>query len=190
MERYKERPSIISWQLENEALNRSFGKNGNFSRQRLRHEFDLVKKIDPRRPVIMSTSNTWGLPLRRPKPDIFGFTFYQVQYEKGRYSRNKLPTWWWPLREIFINLSTLRGCFIHELQAEPWGDRGIWEMTTAQQNQSMSAEQLEANISLAKKTKLYPIDLWGGEWWYWRHLKGDDEIWKTVQEQLTTNQVY
>ena len=30
VQRYKKRESLVSWQLENEALNRSFGVNGNF----------------------------------------------------------------------------------------------------------------------------------------------------------------
>lgn len=60
VERYRDESCITSYQLENEALNRSFGTNGDFNRIRLRDELKIIKKIDPTKPVIMSTSNTWG----------------------------------------------------------------------------------------------------------------------------------
>lgn len=189
VDRYKNNPTIISWQLENEALNRSFGRNGDFNRTRLRHEYQLVKQRDPSRPVIMSTSNTWGIPIRRPRPDIFGFTLYQTQFENGTYSHSKLPLWWWPLRARIIRLVPGRPCFIHELQAEPWGPKAIWEMPVDEQSKSMGVEQIKTNMRLAKQTKLYPIDLWGGEWWYWRHLQGDETIWQTVQRELAHSSV-
>lgn len=190
VKRYKDNSTIISWQLENEALNRSFGKNGDFNHARLRHEYQLVKQLDPSRPIIMSTSNTWGIPVRRPRPDQFGFTLYQTQFENGTYSYAKLPTWWWSLRAELIKLTTGRSSFIHELQAEPWGPKAIWEMSVSEQDKSMDIVQLETNITLAKKTKLHPIDLWGGEWWYWRHLQGDEAIWHTVRYNLTSDSVY
>jgi len=186
MNRYKNKDCIISWQLENEALNRSFGKNGDFNRQRLRSEYKLVKSLGSTRTVIMSTSNTWGIPLRRPRPNLFGFTFYQVQYENGAYSHTKLPVWWWYVRAKLIKILTFRPSFIHELQAEPWGPKAIWEMSVEEQNKSMDVHQLATNIKLAKKTRLYPIDLWGGEWWYWRYLQKDDAIYKTVVNHLTS----
>lgn len=185
VKRYKNKGCIISWQLENEALNRSFGTNGDFNRQRLRHEFNLVRQLDPSREIIMSTSNAWGLPVRKPRPDRFGFTFYRVQFEDGQYQRSKVP-WWWPaLRAKFIHLIPGRKSFIHELQAEPWGPKAIWEMPTEEQNKSMDIAQLKTNIELAKKTNLYPIDLWGGEWWYWRSTQGDSDVAKTVKKVLS-----
>jgi hypothetical protein len=182
IDRYKSSPVIASYQLENEALNRSFGKNGDFSRRRLRKEMKLVRMHDSLREVVMTTSNTWGLPLRRPWADKYGFTFYQIQHGRGKYSQSKMPTWWYPLRSKLI----FKPCFIHELQAEPWGPKAIWEMDIDEQYKSMNKEQLIKNIELAKQTNLYPIDLWGGEWWYWRHKNfNDDSIYKTVITQLT-----
>lgn len=62
-------------------------------------------------------------------------------------------------------------------------------MTTEEQDKSMDSKQLKTNIHLARKTKLLPIDLWGGEWWYWRHLQGDDDIYKTVIKHLSSDEV-
>ena len=190
VKRYQNIGCIVSWQLENEALNRSFGTNGDFNRSRLRAEYRLVSNLDPSRPIIMSTSNTWGLPLRRPIPKLFGFTLYQVQYENNAYIRTKTPAWWCNIRAKIIHIVTWRSSFIHELQAEPWGPKAVWEMSTEEQDRSMSPEQLGTNIKLAEKTNLHPIDLWGGEWWYWRHLQNDDTIWQTVRDHLTTDAVY
>ena len=171
--RYKTRRTIISWQLENEALNRGFGSNGDFDRKRLRAEYDLVKKLDPKRPVIMSTSNTFGIPLRCPRPDRFGFTLYGVQFENRAYQYSKIPSWWYRARRDIIKIFTDKNSFIHELQAEPWGPKAIWEMSIEEQDESMSHAQIKENIQTGKQSQLYPIDLWGGEWWYWRHLKND-----------------
>lgn len=185
VERYKNYSCIISWQLENEALNRGFGKSGDFNRRRLRSEYELIHSADNTRPIIMSTSNTWGIPVRKPRPALFGFTFYQTQFEDGAYSHNKLPVSWWRLRARVIHYITRRPSFVHELQAEPWGPKAIWEMSNNEQSKSMSTGQLQANLKLATETKLYPIDLWGGEWWYWRWLQGDESVIEAVRQQLT-----
>lgn len=180
VERYKGQPAIISWQLENEALLKAFGERPEVDRNRLRQEFQLVKELDPARPIIMTTSTSWGIPLRQPIPDIVGFSFYQIVHNKGKYSKSFHKPWLGRLRASSIQLIWRRPCFIHELQLEPWGPKNIWEMSVEEQNKSMNSGQVKTNIRLAKKTNLYPIDLWGGEWWYWRYLQGDDSIWQAV----------
>lgn len=184
VERYKSREAIVSWQLENEALNRSFGLNGDFDRKRLRDEYKLVKKLDSKHPVIMTTSNSWGLPLRRPIPDIIGFSLYRVMYMKDKYTRSKLPVWTYNLRAFIAKWLLGRKSFIHELQCEPWGPNAIWEMPKEEQDKSMNLDQIKENIRLAKSTKLYPIDLWGGEWWYWRQKHGVTAIPERVRQLL------
>lgn len=182
--RYKNRKSLVSWQLENEALNRSFGVNGNFDRVRLRAEFLALKKLDSKHPVIMSTSNTWGIPLRKPRPDLFGFSLYRVQFKNGVYKKSHLPTFWYKFRAGLIKLLTRRSSFIHELQMEPWGPTSTQDLSISEQDKSMNLERLKLNIRFAKQAGLYPIDLWGGEWWYWRKLQGDDKLWKVVYEEI------
>ncbi|HET6924504.1 MAG TPA: beta-galactosidase, partial [Candidatus Saccharimonadales bacterium] len=78
VDRYRDEPALIGYQLENEALLKSFGKRAEVDRPRLRAEFALIKRLDPVRPVIMSTSTSWGIPLRQPIPDIVGFSYYHV----------------------------------------------------------------------------------------------------------------
>ena len=79
-----------------------------------------------------------------------------------------------------------KSSFIHELQLEPWGPKNIWEMPVSEQDKSMSPAQIQTNIALAKKTNLHPVDLWGGEWWYWRKtVQNDPSVWDTVKEEFS-----
>lgn len=176
--RYRIYPSITSYQLENEALLKSFGERADVDRPRLQAEYKLVKRLDPFRPVIMSTSTSWGIPIRSPRPDAVGFSFYQVFFsaKKQKYSTSFHTPLLHRIRAQLIKILWQRPCFIHELQLEPWGPQNIWEMSYEEQMKSMSPEQIEKNITLATATGLERVDLWGGEWWYWCHLAGHKEI--------------
>lgn len=184
VDRYKDNSAIKSWQLENEALLKQFGERPEVDQSRLRAEYALVKNLDPFRPVVMTTSTSWGIPFRKPIPDIVGFSFYQIVYNKGSYSTSLHKPWLDRFRAKSIQLLHGKQSFIHELQLEPWGPKNIWEMSKREQDKSMSIEQINKNVALAKATRLYPIDLWGGEWWYWRYLQGDTDVWEAVKASL------
>jgi len=188
VKRYSGRPCLISYQLENEALLTSFGTRPDTDRRRLRREFALVKRLDLSQPVVITTSTSWGIPLRPPIPDIVGFSFYHTYYNgrKGRYQKAgghyvSLHR----LRAALIWLIWQRPSFIHELQAEPWAPKAIWEVGSEEQDMSMGPVQIARSIHLGRATGLYPIDLWGAEWWYWRFKHGDPSIWEAVRQSLT-----
>ncbi len=183
--RYKNEPAIIDYQLENEALLKSFGERANVDRVLLQLEYSLVRHLDPQRRIIMSTSTSWGIPMRQPIPDIIGFSYYQVLFHAGRYRRSFHRPWLDRWRAYAIRILLRRPSFIHELQAEPWGPSNIWEMSLDEQYQSMSPAQLRTNLQQARATHLKPIDLWGGEWWYWLKTHGQPEIWDTVQKETS-----
>ncbi len=183
--RYKKQSVIVSWQLENEALLKNFGQNGDFDRQRLINEYALVKKLDPSRPIIMTTSTSWGIPMRAPIPDMVGFSFYRITFDKGSYRKSIYQPWIFKLRAGLIKIIWRRPSFIHELQAEPWGPKNIWEMDKSEQDKSMSLEILKSNIASARATNLETIDLWGLEWWYWLKFNQNDErIWQYIKQHL------
>lgn len=185
--RYKERACIVSYQLENEALLKNFGSNPEVDRARLRQEIALVKRLDPTRSVIMSTSTSWGIPVRQPIPDQVGFSYYRIVHDsKKGYSKAFHTPLLHKTRKYLIYQLLNREAFIHELQCEPWGPEPIWKMSTEEQGKSMSRAIIKRNIVLAKRVKAYPIDLWGGEWWYWRHKHGDDTIWNAVAIEIAT----
>src|SRR5205823_1047416 len=116
-----------------------------------------------------------------------GFSYYHIYWNgpKQRYQKagghyvalHRLRAWLiWQL----LN----RRSFIHELQCEPWAPKGIWEVSRAEQNKSMGPEQIKNSFQRAKAVRLFPIDIWGSEWWYWRHKQGDDSIWSAVSKAV------
>lgn len=186
--RYKGHPAVQSYQLENEALLKSFGERPEIDRPRLRAEYRLVKALDPDKPILMSTSTSWGIPVRRPMPDIVGFSYYQVLFNNGAYTTAFHTPALHRVRSRLIRLLKRRRTHIHELQLEPWGPEAIWNMPAEEQDKSMGPAQIRRNIMLAHQTGLYPIDLWGGEWWYWRmHTLHDGSIWEAVRDSITTS---
>lgn len=186
VERYKDRPEIINWQLENEALLEEFGERPEVDRRRLYEEYELAKTIDPRRPVIMTTSTSWGIPIRKPIPDVVGFSFYNIVFDKNAYRRSLYQPFVFRLRAWLIKLIHRKPSFIHELQCEPWGPKAIWEMSREEQDRSMSLDQIRKNIAYAKQTSLYPIDLWGGEWWFWLAKNGDEKVLPALLANLSS----
>jgi ribosomal protein S10 len=183
--RYKNQSAIVSWQLENEALLENFGRKPEVDRVRLNQEYTLVKKLDSKRPAIMTTSTSWGIPIRKPIPDIVGFSMYNIVHSPKGYRRSLYQPFVFRFRARLINIIHKKPCFIHELQTEPWGPDAIWKISTEEQDKSMSAEQIKKNITYALQTKLAPIDMWGAEWWYWRHVQGDDSIYNAVLESIS-----
>ncbi|HSX43016.1 MAG TPA: beta-galactosidase [Candidatus Saccharimonadales bacterium] len=187
VERYRSHTCIVSYQLENEALLENFGRRPEVDRRRLRQEYTLAHRLDPARPVIMTTSTSWGIPMRRPVPDVVGFSYYHIAWN-GRtkqYTRAGHSAAVHRLRARLIRTLLRRPSFIHELQCEPWGPKAIWEMDHLEQDKSMSIEQIVNSFAKAHQTRLTPIDLWGAEWWYWRHKNGDASIWNAVHDQLS-----
>jgi hypothetical protein len=185
VERYKDQPAVISYQLENEALLTNFGERPEVNRSRLRAEYKLVQKLDASRPIIMSTSTSWGVPIRGPIPALVGFSFYHTLYQNGGYRTSLFYPLIHRLRKNIIFILHRKKVFIHELQLEPWGPEAIWNMSSSEQAKSMGPQQIAKNIALARAIEAPPIDLWGGEWWYWRLMHGDTSIWEAVQQALT-----
>jgi Beta-galactosidase len=184
--RYKDTKAITSWQLENEALLKGFGELIHVDRTRLRAEYNLVQELDGLRPIIMSTSNGWGVPVRKPRPDIVGFSYYPIMFQKGKYRSGVQKPWLHKVRKHIIQIVLRKQVFIHELQLEPWGPTAIWKMDIAEQDKSMGVQHITKNIALAKKINAYPIDIWGAEWWYWRLKKHTDAtIWRAVKNNLS-----
>lgn len=181
VQRYKGSTALTLYQLENEALLKGFGNDIEIDRHRLRKEYALVRKLDGARLIVMSTSNGWGIPLRAPRPDAVGFSYYPIIYKDGRYRATIQKPRFHKLRKAIIQGLWSRPVFIHELQCEPWGPTAIWKMDQTEQDKSMNPEQIRRNVTGAKQIGAYPIDLWGAEWWYWRHLHGDDIIHQTIE---------
>lgn len=185
VKRYKSHPALASWQLENEALLKSFGycPDGDYSHSRLQNEYKLVKKLDSKHPVVMTLSDSWGVPWRAPKPDLYAMSLYRYTMNKnGKYVASRHPAWFYRLRAKAINILKQRSVFIHELQTEPWFSKAIGDVPVNDQLDRMDPKTIRQIVQFAEDTNLQPVDLWGLEWWYWlKHTHHRPEAWDTIK---------
>ncbi|MBP9738807.1 beta-galactosidase [Candidatus Saccharibacteria bacterium] len=189
VERYKDRPSLKSYQLENEYFLEVFGTCTDYSKERLIKEYDFVKQKDPNTPIIVSLSNNYlGIPVGDPRPDQFGVSVYKRVYDATvtkRYFEYPFTPWYYGGRAGWTELLTGRSSMLHELQAEPWAPMPLVEASIEEQNKSMDAERLAGRIQYGEATGFRDIYLWGGEWWYWRKVKfNDPSLWNVVKQEL------
>lgn len=194
IDRYKNNPSLESYQLENEFFLDVFGICPDFSRDRLVDEFNFVKQKDPNHTVIISRSNNAvGLPVGKPRPDKFGISVYKRVWDRTvtrRYFEYPFPAWFYAFLAGAGQILTGKDMIIHELQAEPWGpDKGIKEISIAEQNKSLNGKRLKDRIAYGKATGMREVDLWGVEMWYWRKTRmNDPSLWNAGQEALREQQ--
>lgn len=192
--RYKDSPALVSYQLENEFFLESFGHCPDFSRDRLISEFELVKKLDPDHPVIMTRSNnTISWAAGEPKADIVGMSVYRRvwndQLYKG-YFNYPMPAWYYGFIAGVQKLVFGQESILHEMQAEPWPPNGqpIVETTLEEQNKSFDSTALIERVEFAKDTGLREIYLWGGEYWYYRkEVLGEPKVWESAKEIFKEN---
>lgn len=185
--RYENNSTVESWQLENEAYNTWFGICGPVDDERIHREFDMVKSIS-HKPLTMSLGDQYGLPIRQPTADAFGYSVYRIVYDRsgpGFYVNLSTPLWYHKLRAFVLTAIWHKPLFIHELQLEPWGPADIRRMPISEQDKSMSVEQVHSNIRFARQIGFDDVYTWGSEWWYWRKEKlHDPSIWNAVQQEI------
>ena len=191
--RYKNSPSLQSYQLENEYFLQGFGLCTNFDRQRLVDEFNLVKKTDPKHPIIISRSNNAvGIPLGQPTPDEYGISIYKRVWDTTlhthRYFEYPFPAWYYAFLAGIQKIVTGHDMIIHELQAEAWlpTDKTILNSSLTEQNKSINAQRLKDRFQYGKATGMKTIDLWGAEYWYYRkQILHDPSLWNVAKQEFT-----
>jgi beta-galactosidase GanA len=189
--RYKDSPSLKSYQLENEYFLKAFGECHNFDRERLVDEFSLVKKLDPNHPVIISRSNNAiGLPLGEPQPDLYGISIYKRVWDATltkRYVEYPFPAWYYAFLAGSQKIITGKDMIIHELQAEAWVPPGqtIPSSTLEEQDKTINAERLKDRFEYGRATGMRTMDLWGAEYWYYRkEVRHDASLWNVARQEF------
>lgn len=189
--RYKDSPSLASYQLENEYFLKGFGICTNYDRQRLVDEYNLVKTTDPNHPVIVGRSNNAiGLPLGQPQPNEFSISVYKRVWDAAithRYVEYPYPAWYYGFLAGSQKIVTGKNMMIGELQAEAWPPRGqtIQETSLAEQNKSLNAQRLKDRFQYGRATGMRQIDLWGAEYWYYRKVNlHDPSLWNVAQQEF------
>lgn len=187
--RYKNNQALDSYQVENEYFLTTFGQCTNFDRSRLVNEFDLVRKLDPHHPLIISRSNNAiGTPIYAPIPDQFGVSVYKRVWDTTithRYVEYPFPAWYYGFLAGTEKILTGKDTIIHELQAEPWPpNEPITSASPTELNKSMNAKILANRFQYGEATGMKTIDLWGAEYWYYAKVKlHDPSMWNVAKQQ-------
>lgn len=191
IERYKNSPALESYQLENEYFLQGFGICSNDSRSRLISEYNLVKNLDPKHPIIVGRSNNaLGFPVGQPQPNEFSVSIYRRVWDANvthRYLEYPFPAWYYGflagVQEIFFN----RNMIVGELQAEAWPPHGQTIPSTSlnEQNKSINATILKNTFKFGKATGMRDIVMWGAEYWYYRMvILHDPSLWNVAKQEF------
>ena len=186
--RYRDNEYIVAWQVENEPLFAWFGFCPPPDKKFLKQEIDIVKSIDPTRPVVITDSgelSNWQNAASLA--DVFGTTLYRIVWNK------KLGFWdYWFVPPAFYRYKAditqflhpnLREVIVTEMQMEPWTlDRRMTELTKAEQEQSFDLKRFRDNIKYVTKTGFREVYLWGVEYWYWLKERGDSLMWEEAKK--------
>ncbi len=187
IDRYKDSPAIIYWQIENEPFLALFAFEhcGPLDEDFLAEEIALAKELDPTRPILVTDSGnlgTWMGAYRHG--DAFGTSVYVHFWnpELGQF-RTLLPPWFYRAKETVMEmLYGKKPSFLIELSAEPWLVAPVTEVPLEVQYTRMNLEKFNDILEYARKTRYENQYLWGAEWWYWLHLQGEDAMWERGQE--------
>ncbi len=189
--RYKDSPSLYKYQLENEYFLKGFGDCKDFSRSRLIDEYNLVKKLDSKHPVIVGRSNNaQGFPVGKPTPDQLSISVYKRVWDAAitkRYIEYPFPAWFYGylagVQKIYLGVDMS----IAELQAEAWppNSQSIPKVSLEEQNKSLDARRLKERFEYGRNTGMKSIDMWSGEYWYYRKVVlQDDSLWRVATEAI------
>ncbi len=183
--RYKNSPAVVMWQVENEPLFNLFGKCPKSNKNFLKKEIELVRSLD-NRPILITDSgelSTWRKTAHLG--DYFGTTVYRFVYNPYfGYFTHFFPPSFYRLKAKLVGLEKER-VIISELQAEPWVKGGsILKTPLDEQKRIMGIKRIEGLFDFARKTGFSPAYIWGAEWWYWLREEGDDSAWQVGKEIL------
>jgi hypothetical protein len=192
--RYKGSSSLQAYQLENEYFLQGFGDctSYDYSRSRLISEDNLIKKLDPVHPIIISRSNNGlGWPIGQPHAKTYSISIYKRVWDATwthRYYEYPFPAKYYAfvagVEKIFFHSNTIIG----ELQAEAWPPHGqaITATSLAEQNKSMNAKRLKGMFNFGKGTGMKQIELWGAEYWYYRkEILHDPSLWNVAKQEFS-----
>ena len=190
--RYKDRPNIIYWQVENEPYLGVFAKEHceELDEEFLLEEIELVRELDPTRPILVTDSGNLGKWAGAYKHgDAFGTSVYVYFWnpELGQF-KTVLPAWFYRAKENLVSLIYgEKPTFLIELSAEPWLLEPVVNVDIETQYTRMDLKKVDEIIAYARETRYDKQYLWGAEWWYWLKEKGHPELWARGKEIFNNN---
>jgi len=181
--RYKDSPAVTTWQVENEPFLAMFAFEhcGTLDTDFLDHKINLVRALDPSRPVLVTDSGNLGLWYQAyTRGDLFGTSVYVHFWnpELGQF-RTWLPPWFYRAKDNLMGvLFGDKETVLIELSAEPWLVAPIVDVPLETQFTRMNLEKFEDILTYAEGTHYQRQYLWGAEWWYWLVLQGESDMWE------------
>jgi len=187
---YKNFKNVVAFQVENEPF-LNFGDCPLFGGDFLDQEIALVKMLDKNRPIIVTDSGELSYWLQAAKrADIFGTTMYRVVNSPrfGYVEYPFPPRFFWFKANLVHLFYPGKPITISELQAEPWGEKMIYDMSVPEQMKSMDLARFNSNIAYAKEVGFSEIYLWGAEWWYWMKVhENRPEYWEGARRMIESS---
>lgn len=182
--RYKSSPAIKYWQVENEPFLTFFSRStcGSLDRELLRKEIDLVKQLDPSRPILITDSGEFGTWYQAYNSgDIFGTSLYLYIWWKepiGAFRYPITPAFFRIKKNIIRLINGPKESMIIELSSEPWLLQSIVNTPIDLQLNRMGIDKFNEMIDFSGKTSFDRFYFWGAEWWYWLKTKNSHpEFW-------------
>lgn len=182
VERYKDSPAIERWQVENEPFF-PFGMCIQLTEAQVRERVDLVRQLDPSRPIQMTVSGEMGpWAVETDVADVLGISMYRLTWnELFGYFMYPLSPEYYYVRAQLVQGDVSR-VIVSELQAEPWFPEPRESRSLAKWYEAFDADMFRNNVQFAQDAHLSEVYLWGAEWWLLLKENGDDRLWNVATE--------
>lgn len=185
--RYKNDPTVVMWQVENEPYLNAFANEicGDLDEEFLEEEIRMVRSLDPLRPILVTDSGnlgTWMGPYKNG--DAFGTSLYMYFWnpELGQF-KTKLPAIVYRMKARAVELVYgPKETFLIELSLEPWLPQPTVETDLETQLSRMDTEKFDEIVTYARQTNFGTHYLWGIEWWYYMRERGHPEFWEKAED--------
>lgn len=181
--RYKDSPAVMWWQVENEPFLEVFAYEhcGELDIDLLESEISLVKTLDPTRLVLVTDSGNLGTWFGAySRGDVFGTSVYVHLWnpELGPL-KTIVPGWFYRVKDNAMGLLFgEKQTVLIELSVEPWLVEPIVQAPLQVQFSRMDLRKFEEILTYAEETHFDTQYLWGAEWWYWLKLQERPEMWE------------
>ncbi|MDP2656663.1 MAG: beta-galactosidase [bacterium] len=183
VQKYKDHPAVTRWQIENEPFFWFGVCDKTLGLSTLKKEIAIVRKYSPK-PIVVTDSGEWSFWLPAAwEGDVLGISMYRESWNAllGRIPFPISPGFYQKKADIISPVQ--KNIIVTELQAEPWGEKPIAQMTREEMTDSMDIAKFESNVSFSQQTGFGEVYLWGVEWWYWmKTVQGDSSFWDTGRE--------
>lgn len=185
--RYRDYPNLRYWQVENEVYLAFFSRHacGSLDEDFLYKELELVRSLDPGRPILMTDSGEMSLWYQAYRGgDVFGTSMYLYIWNHaiGKF-RYPITPHFFRIKKNLVELFLKdKPAIVIELAAEPWLTQPIVDVPFDEQLERMSIEKFREILSFSSRTGFDTFYLWGAEWWFWLLQKGHPEHWDIARD--------